>query len=70
MLYEVALTQLPTKKEEEEGKGETLVMPPRSVVAEGDQAAAIKAVTDFRAEGKNGEINLDRVKVYCRPFCV
>jgi hypothetical protein len=69
MLFEVALTQRPTKKEEEEGKGETLVMPPRPVVADTDQAAAIKAVTEFKADGKNGEINLDRVKVYCRPFC-
>ena len=48
MLYLVALIQKPTKKEEENGKAETLIMPPTPVIARDDKSAAVKAVAEMK----------------------
>ena len=65
MLYLVALIQKPTKKEEEEGKQETLILEPTAVIARDDKSAAVQAV----ASNKD-KINADlsNVEVIVRPF--
>ena len=64
MLFEVAILELPTKKEAEEGKVERLVFGPKPVVANDAQSAAIAAVL---GEEKI-EIDRDRMQVLVRPF--
>ncbi len=65
MLYLVALVQKPTKKEEEDGKVETLILPPTPVIARDDKSAAVKAV----AESKDKiTTDLSNVEVLVRPF--
>jgi hypothetical protein len=67
MLFEVAITETPTKKEMEEGKSERLVFGPKAVIANDSQSAAIAAVLD----GNNGdkiEVDRARMKVMVRPF--
>ena len=65
MLYEVALIQKPTKKGEEEGDKEKLILKPTPVIAESPQSAAVAAVMEHK-----GEITCDmaRVEVLVRPF--
>lgn len=65
MLYLVALIQKPTKKEEEEGKQESLILAPTPVIARDDKAAAIKAVSENSSK-INGD--LSNVEVLVRPF--
>lgn len=65
MLYLVALIQKPTKKESEDGKGETLIMPPTPVIANDDKSAAIKAVKE---QGDKITTDLSNVEVLVRPF--
>lgn len=62
-LYEIAILEKPTKKQEEEGATEKLVFGPKAVVARDPQAAAIGAVS-----GHNGEFDLNRIEVLVRPF--
>lgn len=65
-LFEVAIVQQPTKKEQEEGVGvEKLLFGPKAVLAQNDQTAAIVAVT-----GQDAPQNLDmtRAQVLVRPF--
>lgn len=63
-LYEVAILEVPTPKEREEGKTETLVMGPKAVVANDPQAAAIAAVLD----GDKPTVDRSRMQVLIRPF--
>lgn len=65
MLYLVALIQKPTKKEAEDGKGETLILAPTPVIANDDKAAAIKAVKE---QGDKITTDLSSVEVLVRPF--
>lgn len=65
MLYLVALIQKPTKKEEEDGKQESLIMPPTPVIARDDKAAAIKAVQE---NASKISADLSNVEVLVRPF--
>lgn len=65
MLYLVALLQKPTKKQEEEGSVETLVLEPTAVIARDDKAAAIQAVAANK-EKITGD--LSQVEVLVRPF--
>ena len=66
-LFEVAIMQVPTKKEIEEGTGEeALVFGPAFVTAKDGQAAAIKAV--LNNPQKTADINQDRMQVLVRPF--
>jgi hypothetical protein len=66
-LFEVAILQVPTKKEIEEGTGEEkLVFGPTFVTAKDGQSAAIKAV--LGNADKTASINQDRMQVLVRPF--
>ena len=66
-LFEVAIIEQPTKKEEEEGTGqEKLVFGPKCVVAKDGQSAALKAVLDNTEEAV--KIDKARMQVIVRPF--
>ena len=65
MLYEVAILELPTKKQAEDGAVERLVMPPTPIVAKDEMTAGILAV-----KGKTFEAADDRLQVLVRPFAV
>lgn len=62
-LYEIAILEKPTKKQEEEGLTEKLVFGPKAVVARDPQAAAIGAVS-----GQQQSFDLNRIEVIVRPF--
>jgi len=66
MLYQVAVTLKPTKKEkEEEGKLEKLLYGPNEIIARSEQEAAIKILRG------NEELNshpLERLDIIVRPF--
>jgi hypothetical protein len=66
-LYEVAITQKPSKKERDAGETEKLIFGPKAIVAMDEQAAAIGSVIEAQ---KNGGINIDPAKaeVMVRPF--
>lgn len=64
MLYEVAIIEMPTKKEAENGKGETLILAPTPVVAKDDKTAAI--IASQKVDLKDKEAN--RLEVFVRPF--
>lgn len=63
-LFEVAILEKPTHKDEEEGKSERLVLGPIAVVAPTPQAAAIAAVLDSPPQG----LDRSRMEVLVRPF--
>lgn len=65
MLYLVALVRKPTKKEEEDGKQEVLILPPTAVISRDDKSAAVQAVA-----ANKGKIDTDlsNVEVMVRPF--
>jgi hypothetical protein len=66
-LYEVAILEVPTKKEQEEGSAlEKLVFGPHYVVAQDQQAAALKAVLENA--DKAAKIDKSRMQVLVRPF--
>ena len=66
-LYEVAILEVPTKKEIEEGTGEEkLVLGPKCCVAKEPQAAAIKCVLEN--VGEVSKIDKSRMAVLVRPF--
>jgi hypothetical protein len=66
MLYWVAATLEPTKKQkEEEGKEEEIIMQPKIVVAKDDKSAAIKVV--MNAEELKGK-DMNKVQVIVHPF--
>lgn len=65
-LFEVAIIQQPTKKEQEEGTGqEKLLFGPKAVLARDGQTAAITAVTG--GDAPQG-IDMARAQVLVRPF--
>jgi hypothetical protein len=63
-LFEVAILERPTSKEEEDGKSERLVFGPVAIVASDSQNAAIAAVMD----GKDITVDRARMQVLVRPF--
>lgn len=66
-LFEVAILELPTKKEVEEGTGmEKLVFGPQCIVAKDAQSAAIGAV--LKEKDKAAQIDQARMQVLVRPF--
>ncbi len=66
MLFWVAATLEPTKKErEEESKQETLLVQPKIVVAKDDKTAAMKMLMDS-TELKGADLN--RVNIHVSPF--
>ncbi len=66
MLYEVAILQVPTKKEAEEGAVEKLVFGPVAVMAGDAQAAAINAVLGDGAKLEG--VDRSKMQVLVRPF--
>ena len=64
-LFEVAILKTPTKKEAEDGAGETLVFGPKAVVAQNAQSAAIAAVL---GDASLATIDRNRMQVLIRPF--
>ena len=62
-LFEVAILELPTKKEIEEGKCERLALAPKAVIATDAQNAGIVAVMDEKVV-----IDRSRMRVLVRPF--
>ncbi len=66
-LFEVAILELPTKKESNEGTGtEKLVFGPEFVVAKDGQSAAIAAV--LKNTEAAGKVDPARMQVLVRPF--
>jgi hypothetical protein len=65
MLFLVALIQKPTKKEEEDGKQETLILAPTPIVARDDKSAAVQAVANSK---ERITADLSNVEVLVRPF--
>jgi hypothetical protein len=64
-LFEIAITQRPTKKEAEEGASEKLMFGPKAVVAADKEAAVI----DLAMSGElPQEIDRKRMEIHCRPF--
>lgn len=65
-LFEVAILQMPTKKELEEGTGqEKLLFGPKCVIAPDKESAGIVAVTgDDAPKG----LDVNRGRVIIRPF--
>lgn len=66
-LFEIAIMEVPTKKEIEEGTAqEKLVFGPAYVIATDTQKAAMKTILDNSDTIK--DINRDRMQVLVRPF--
>jgi hypothetical protein len=66
MLYLVALIKKPTKKQEEDGKQEELILAPTPVIARDDKSAAVQAVSN--SKDKIADTDLSNVEVIVRPF--
>jgi hypothetical protein len=66
MLYIVALIQKPTKKQEEDGQQEKLILEPTSIIARDDKSAAVQAVS--KSKDVIGTTDLSNVEVLVRPF--
>lgn len=65
-LFEVAILEEPTKKEqEEEGKQEQLKFGPKPVIARDEQSACVSAVLECSEEIK---IEKSRMRILIRPF--
>jgi len=66
-LFEVAILEMPTKKEIEDGTGiEKLVFGPKFVVAKDAQSAAIKAIMEDVSKAQ--DIDKNKMQVLVRPF--
>ena len=63
-LFEVAILELPTKNEREDGKGERLVMAPKAVVAKDGQTAAVAASLELPKDA----VDFSRAEIIVRPF--
>jgi len=63
-LFEVAILEMPTKKESEEGQIEKLVFGPKAVVARDAQSAAVSAVLG----ADKPVIDRNRMEILVRPF--
>jgi hypothetical protein len=64
-LFEIAITQKPTKKEAEDGKAEELRFGPKAVVAKDQQSAVI----DLAMSGElPKDLDRTRMEIHCRPF--
>ena len=61
-LFEVAVLEMPTQKEAEEGKSEKLVFGPSAVEAKDSQTAGIVAL-----KGVDG-VDFNKAQVLVRPF--
>ena len=66
MLYEVAVVKIPTKEEKKKGKKEELLVSPKAVIADNDQAVLLT----IGKEAKLESVDLNYVEVLVRPFAV
>ena len=64
-LFEIAIIEIPTKKERENGEKEKLVMNPTFVIAEDADKAAFNLAMDGKVPK---DIDRDKMKVLVRPF--
>lgn len=65
-LFEIAIIEIPTKKEvEEDGAKEKLIMPPTFVMAPSADQAALNLAMDGKIPS---DTNRDKMKVLVRPF--
>lgn len=67
-LFEVAILELPTKNEKEDGRSERLAFGPAAVIAKDEQAAAIAAVLDSSQQAEHIVVDRSRMQVLVRPF--
>lgn len=66
-LFEVAILEVPTKKEMDEGTGqEILAFGPVPVVSQDGQSAAIKAIMEHPEQA--GKVDKAKMLVLVRPF--
>ena len=61
-LFEVAIIELPTEEEKKNGKFETLIAGPKSVIARTGQVAALGLIKELDG------VDLNRLEVLVRPF--
>lgn len=67
MLYWIAATHTPKRKnKDDEQKPEELILPPEIVVAKDEKSAAMKITV--KASAIFGKYDLDRVNIFVRPF--
>ena len=66
-LFEVAIIQKPTKKEEEEGGTETLIFGPKPAIGKDGQAAAMQCVMQAVTR-EQLNVDLQQCEVLVRPF--
>lgn len=64
-LFEVAIIQKPTKKGQEEGELERLVLPPTHIIADSDRSASMQAILQNRTTIGD---ETARLEVLVRPF--
>ena len=67
-LFEVAVLERPTPKEEDEGKLEKLIVQPTTVIAVDIQAAGYSVVIDLKDRLGVDKIDQTRIQVLIRPF--
>lgn len=65
-LFEVAILEVPSKKEVEDGATEKLAFGPTFVIANDAQSAAIKAVLENAGEAS--KVDQNKMEVLVRPF--
>ncbi len=65
MLYEVAIIQVPSQKEIENGEQEKLVLNPTAVIAKDESGAAVVAVMQNKDKIS---CDMSKVQVLVRPF--
>ena len=65
-LFEVAIMEVPSSKEKEDGATEKLVFGPKFVVATDSQSAAIKSILENASA--MSDVNKEKMQVLVRPF--
>ena len=65
-LFEVAILEVPSKKDQEDGVVEKLAFGPKFIIANDAQSAAIKAVMANASEAE--KIDQSKMQVLVRPF--
>ena len=67
-LYEVAILEIPTKKQREDGAGEKLVFGPTTVIAKDDPGAIVAAMQKANGKDRLKDVNQTMMQVITRPF--
>jgi hypothetical protein len=66
MLFQVAVVERPTEKEEEDGAVEKILVEPTTIVAKSQNAVAMKIVQEHSSKLRDADP--DRVDILIRPF--